>query len=106
MWVVSNKNIQMAEGDYGIALYFRLNGVVPSASDTFEFKFKTALNGTTLLTKTLTGISDNEFELSLTAADTALLPTGRYVYSLDWYRSGTFMCNLVLAGTLIVEDKA
>ena len=52
------------------------------------------------------GIIENTVNLELTEQDTALLPVGAYVYSLDWYQSGNFMCNIIPYASLRVVDKA
>ena len=54
-WNVTNLNLSMAEGDYGIALP---------------------------------------------------VPVGGYVYCLDWYQNGNFMCNIIPSAQFKVVDKA
>ena len=49
---------------------------------------------------------DNTVELSLTEAQSALLPVGDYVYALDWYRDEVFMCNIIPQGVFRVVKKA
>lgn len=106
MWTVKNKNIRMIEGDYGIVIAFRGKGISFSAADTVKFTFKSAVNGTSILTKQVTGLSGNIVELYFTSSETSSLPVGQYVYSMDWYRNNAFMCNLIPSGILTVEEKA
>lgn len=105
MWSAFGNNIKMAEGDYGIQLTYAVNGATFDNADELKFTFKTAINGQIILEKTVTP-DGNQIALELTEAESALLPVGTYVYSLDWYQNGQFLCNLVLAGILQVEDKA
>lgn len=106
MWAVSGNDLQMAEGDFGIQLPVTVNGTTLTASDSLKITFKTRKNGQTILEKEFTDISQNTVNLELTAAESALFPVGLYVYSLDWYQNGVFMCNIVLCAPFKVVDKA
>lgn len=106
MWNVSGYNLQMAEGDYGLALPISISGTTLGAQDSIKLTFKTAVNGDEILSKTFDGITDNTVSLELTEAESALFPVGQYVYRLDWYQNGNFMCNIILAANLKVVDKA
>ena len=105
MWNVTGNTLSMAEGDYGISLPFSVTGTTLSASDSLKFTFKTALNGVTVLEKEYT-TTNNAASLIFTEAESALFKVGRYVYSLDWYQNGLFMCNLIVCGMFKVVDKA
>lgn len=106
MWYVSGNNLQMVEGDYGLALPVTISGTTFAASDEVLFTIKDAMNGTTILTKSYGNIQQNQVSLELTEAESALFPVGSYVYSLDWYQNGAFMCNIIPSATLKVVDKA
>ena len=106
MWDVKGTDISMAEGDWGVVLPITLTGTTALTGDTMTMTVKSAINETALLTKSLTFIGDSTFHLTLSSADTALLPVGHYVYSLDWAHPGTFACCLVPAGGLTVEERA
>lgn len=105
-WNVNSQNLSMAEGDFGIALPVEIGGVTLGAQDSIKLTFKTAVNGEEILSKEFDGIIDNTVSLELTEEETALLPVGTYVYSLDWYQSGNFMCNIIPYASLRVVDKA
>lgn len=105
-WNVNSQNLSMAEGDFGIALPVEIGGVTLGAQDSIKLTFKTAVNGEEILSKEFNGIIDNTVSLELTEEETALLPVGTYVYSLDWYQSGNFMCNIIPYASLRVVDKA
>lgn len=105
-WSVSGNNLQIVEGDYGIELPVTVTGTTLSASDTLRFIFKSAKNGTAILTKEYSNAVKNTVNLVFSDTDTALFSVGEYVYSLDWYHDGVFMCNIVACSTFKVVDKA
>lgn len=105
-WNVTNLNLSMTEGDYGIALPVEIKGTTLGAQDSIKLTFKTSVNGDEILSKTFDGITDNTVNLELTAEESALFPVGGYVYSLDWYQSGNFMCNIITIAPFKVVDKA
>lgn len=106
MWAVSGINLQMAEGDYGISLPITVHGTELGGNDSLKVTIKTRKNGETILEKNFSDIEDNTVELELTQTESAKLPVGVYVYSLDWYQNGIFMCNIILCGMFKVVDKA
>lgn len=105
-WNVAGQNLSMTEGDFGIALPVEIGGVTLGAQDSIKLTFKAAVNGEEILSKEFDGIIDNTVSLELTEEETALLPVGAYAYSLDWYQSGNFMCNIIPSASLKVVDKA
>ena len=106
MWAGTYNRLEMCEGDYGIALPFAVSGAQLGNSDTLKFTFKQKRNGTTVLEKTYNGITNNTVYLEFTEAESALLVPGCYVFSLDWYQDGSFLCNIIENGILKVGDKA
>ena len=104
-WSASGSNLQMCEGDYGVAIPITVKGVTLDALDSVKVTIKTEKNGATVLEKTYSSVSNNTVNFSLTAAETAKLSVGTYIYVLDWYRSGTFLYNILPAATLKVVDK-
>ena len=109
MWAVIGSNLQMAEGDYGIALTVEMEseeGVTLGTQDSIRIVFKTSINGDLILEKNFDGIENNTVDLEFTKEESALFPVGSYVYSIDWYQSGNFMCNLITSGLFKVVDKA
>ena len=106
MWAVQGMTIQMAEGDYGIQLPITVSGTTLTASDALKITILTAKNGRVILEKEFTNISDNTVNLELTEAETALFEPKIYVYRLDWYQDGQFMCNLFSEASFRVVDKA
>ena len=105
MWNVNGNSLQMCEGDYGITLPVTITGATFGEGDALRFTFKAVPNGETILTKEYTP-ENNALVLSFTSAETAKFPQGGYCYSLDWYKNGNFMCNLVPAASFKVVDKA
>lgn len=105
-WNVTNLNLSMTEGDYGIALPVEIKGTTLGAQDSIKLTFKTAVNGDEILSKTFDGITDNTISLELTDEESALFSVGGYVYCLDWYQNGNFMCNIIPSAQFKVVDKA
>lgn len=106
MWAVNGNDLQMAEGDFGIQLPVTVNGTTLGNGDALKFTFKTRKNGQTILEKNFSEIEQNTVNLELSEEESALFPVGFYVYSLDWYQNGIFMCNIVLCSPFKVVDKA
>lgn len=105
-WSVTGQKLSMVEGDYGIAIPVEINGATLGAQDSIKLIFKTAINGDEIFSKEFNGIVDNTVELELTEEESELLPVGGYVYSLDWYQNGNFMCNIIPSASFSVVDKA
>ena len=98
-------NLSMAEGDFGVSLPVTISGAALGSQDSVKMTFKTALNGEMILEKNFSGIVENTVNLEFTEAETALFRVGTYVYSLDWYQNGNFMCNIIPIGLFKVVDK-
>ena len=106
MWIITNNtDLQMTEGDYGIQLPVEISGTTLTANDSIRFTLKAKVTGREILTKEYDEITENTINLELTEEETAMLPTGAYLYSLDWYQSGLFMCNIIPAAPFKVVDK-
>lgn len=106
MWVVNGNNIKMAEGDYGIKLPITISGATLAAGDSVRFTIKQHQNGTAIIEKDYSTFSEGAFDFELTESESALLRVGNYVYSLDWYQDGNFMCNIIPTALFRVVDKA
>ena len=106
MWNVNGNDITMTEGDYGLELPITFSDVTLTNADAVKLTIKATPNGTALIEKTFTGISENTVNFKLTAAESALLPVGKYVYVLDWYQDGEFFCNAIPMAAFKVVDKA
>lgn len=104
-WKVVGSDLYMTEEDFGVILPTTFGGATLTSNDTFQFTFKKQRNGEAILTKTFSAIEDNQFDFVLSEADSALFPIGNYVYRVDWYQDGNFMCNIVECGNLRVGDK-
>lgn len=106
MWVAIGTTLQMTEDDYGLSLPVIVEGTTLGDSDSLKIVIKDTVDGETILEKEYHGITDNQVELVFTQAESALLPVGNYVYRLDWYQNGLFMCNLIKVGSFRVVNKA
>ena len=106
MWRVLSNSISMTEGDFGVSLPINISGTTFAASDTIKLTILDGVNGTEIVAKEFTNIQQNTVALELTEAESALLPVGNYVYRLDWYQDGVFMCCIVEFGAFKVVEKA
>ena len=106
MWSGNAYNLTMVEGDYGIQCPIVIEGVTLTASDAFLITIKDKANGEIIIAKDYDNITKNTIPFELTDAESELLSPGFYVFTLDWYQSGSFLCNLIANGSLNVEDKA
>lgn len=104
MWNVNGITLNMTEGDWGVKLPVTVTGVTFTANDSVRIKIQRG--ETTIIEKEYTNITQNTFDLEFTEAESALLPVGSYLYSLDWYQDGAFMCNIIPSGLFLVGDKA
>lgn len=96
----------MTVGDFGIGLPIKISGVEFGQSDSVKLRISSARNLTEKLSVVFAEITDNTVELSLSEAQSELLPVGDYVYALDWYRDEVFMCNIIPQGAFRVVKKA
>ena len=106
MWMVSGQALKMVEKDWGIELPISVSGITFTAQDAILFTLKTEDNGDTLLEKEFTNITQNTIRLELTEEESNALKVGTYVYSLDWYQDGAFLCNIIPSAMFKVVDKA
>lgn len=104
-WYALGTNLEMCEGDYGVTLPVEITGTEFTANDTIRITFKTAKNGRTILEKEATP-QEGVIDLSFTAEESALFPIGAYVFCIDWYQDGQFMCNILPVASFRVVDKA
>lgn len=104
MWNVNGLQLNMTEGDWGVKLPVTVSGVTFANNDSVKIVIKSG--ETTIIEKEYTNITQNTVNLELTEAESALLPVGIYVYRLDWYQDGAFMCNIIPISTFKVVDKA
>lgn len=106
-WDVKDRFVlSMVEGDYGVSLPIHIGGATFAANDEVKLVIKSALNSEAIVQKPFSNIQQNTVNLMLTEAESALLPVGNYVYSLDWYQNGAFMCNIIPWANFRVVEKA
>lgn len=105
MWDVHQQNISMVEGDYGIKLPITVSGAEFEENDVLKLVFKDEANGEVILEKEYTP-TENTIDFELTAEESALFQVGTYVYTLDWYQSENFLCNIISGSGFKVVDKA
>lgn len=106
MWAAHGTVLQMTEGDYGIRLPIKISGITFAQSDMLKFTFLDKKNGNIILEKEYSSIEDNTVFLELIEEESNLFDPRSYVYRLDWYQDGNFMCNIIPEATFKVVDKA
>ena len=105
MWVVKGYELKMTEGDYGVELPVTVHGTELQLADQIKITIKNKTNGDVIISKTYGDFESNTFPFEITQEETALLPVGMYVYSLDWYQNNVFMCNIIPNALLRVVEK-
>lgn len=103
MWIVSGTGLTMTEGDYGIALPVNLSGFNFIEGDTIRYTFKEVPNAGVILQKDFA--AGGAIGLTFTADESAKFRVGNYVYSVDWFREGSYLCNILAQATFKVVDK-
>ena len=106
MWAVNGQDLKMTEGDWGIQLPVTIDGTTLTANDELKLTIKTAINGDIVVEKTFSNISQNTVNLVFNAQESALFSVGTYVYALDWFQNGAFVCNIIPAAMFKVVEKA
>jgi len=106
MWEVNGNDVSMAEHDFGLKLPFTIHDLPITANDTIKMVFKRHRNDEPILEKDYTNIVDKTIELEFTEDESNLFPPGGYVYRMDWYQDGVFMCNVIDCAKFRVGDKA
>lgn len=106
MWAVNGQDLKMTEGDWGIQLPVTIDGTTLTANDELKLTIKTAINGDIVVEKTFSNISQNTVNLVFTEQESALFSVGTYVYALDWFQDGAFVCNIIPAALFKVVEKA
>ena len=106
MWQANGQALTMTEGDFGVDLPVVISGVTFGAEDSVKISIKARENTQSIVEKVFTNIQNNTVTLVLTEAESELFPVGVYVYAMDWYKSGVFMCNIIEKAPFRVVDKA
>ena len=106
MWNVNGNDLKMCEGDYGIALPIKINGMTFASGDCVKITFKDENNGNEILVKDYSSVNNNTVNLEFTQEESALFPVGNYVYRMDAYQNGNYLNNIVPSASLKVVDVA
>lgn len=105
-WHATGNSISMAEHDFGIKLPMLIKGVTFAGTDSVQMAIKAKADAEPIITKTFGDVTENTVYIELTEAESELLPVGSYVYVLDWYQDGVFMCNIIPMAEFKVVNKA
>lgn len=103
MWASDGYSITMTAGDYGIKLPVMLSNITITSAD--EFSIRITKGGAAIVELTFSDIQDNTFDIELTREQSDKLRVGNYLYSLDWYQNGHFMCNIIPTSSFKVVTK-
>lgn len=103
MWASDGLSITMAVGDFGIKLPVTLSDITITSAD--EFRIRITKGGAAVVELTFSDIENNTFDIELTREQSDKLRVGNYLYSLDWYQNGHFMCNVIPAASFKVVAK-
>ena len=97
--------ISMIEGDYGLELPITINGAEIASDETITMTISDVAHETKI-EKTFTNIADNVINFSLTQNESnQLKSTKKYTYSIDWYKNGEFLGNIINGYEFKVEEK-
>lgn len=95
----------MTEGDYGVSLEITVEDATFALEDEMRFIVKAPRTSKPLVDIIFSNITENKAQLILTEAESKKLPKGEYVYVLDWYQSGVFLCNIIPGALFKVVGK-
>ena len=110
MWIEDKNNptkMTMVEGDYGIVNPIEIEtDETISSSECFEISIYKKINTNPLVIKTYSNIQNKTINFSLTAAESALLPVGSYLYDINWYQGSSFLSCIAAKQKFMVVEKA
>ena len=101
MFVVSNRNIVMNKGDFGVILEFEFDRKMP-----FSVVITIKKGNSVVITKTYTDISGGLLEFALTKAESDKLNIGEYTWNMYQYYEGQLKNTLVASKSFIVKEGA
>lgn len=105
MFSVKNGNITMIEGEYGLELPITITGTDIAYDEQIKFVVKDS-SGEIKIEKAYANIADNVINFSLTQMESNLLVANKkYTYSIDWYKNGEFLGNIINGHDFNVEEK-
>lgn len=101
MFVVSNRNIVMNKGDFGVILEFEFDRKLP-----FSVVITIKKGNSIVITKNYTDVSSGLLEFSLTKAESDKLNVGEYTWNMYQYYEGSLKNTLVASKSFIVKEGA
>lgn len=101
MFVVSNRNIVMNKGDFGVILEFEFDRKMP-----FSVVITIKKGNSVVITKNYTDVSSGLLEFSLTKAESDKLNVGEYTWNMYQYYEGSLKNTLVASKSFIVKEGA
>lgn len=101
MFVVSNRNIVMNKGDFGVILEFEFDRKIP-----FSVVITIKKGNLVVITKSYIDVSSGLLEFSLTKAESDKLNVGEYTWNMYQYYEGGLKNTLVAGKSFIVREGA
>lgn len=101
MFVVSNRNIVMNKGDFGVILEFEFDRKMP-----FSVVITIKKGNSVVITKNYTDVCSGLLEFSLTKAESDKLNVGEYTWNMYQYYEGSLKNTLVASKSFIVKEGA
>lgn len=104
----NSSKIGMVVGDYGIELpiEIEIEGTNIEGNDNLVMKIFKDVNEEPLIEKTFSDVVDNTLKFKLTKDESDKLVEGYYYYTIDWFRTGSFLGNIIKEEEFIVVGKA
>ncbi len=101
MFVVSNRNIVMNKGDFGVILEFEFDRKLP-----FSVVITIKKGNLVVMTKNYPDVSSGSIEFALTKAESDRLDIGEYTWNMVQYYEGSLKNTLVASKSFIVKEGA
>ncbi len=101
MFIVSNRNIVMNKGDFGVILEFEFDRKLP-----FSVVITIKKGNSIVITKNYTDVSTGGIEFCLTKAESDKLNVGEYTWNMYQYYEGSLKNTLVAGKSFIVKEGA
>ncbi len=101
MFVVSNQNIVMNKGDFGVILEFEFDRKLP-----FSVVITIKKGNSIVITKNYTDVSSGRIEFSLTKTESDRLDIGEYTWNMYQHYGKNLKNTLVASKSFVVKEGA
>lgn len=101
MFVVSNRNIVMNKGDFGVILEFEFDRKMP-----FSVVITIKKGNSIVITKNYTDVLSGRIEFALTKTESDRLEVGEYTWNMYQHYEGQLKNTLVASKSFVVREGA